>query len=217
VATHTQIRTPLNAVSGATALLADTPLNGEQRELVALLEAGTAHVVLIVEDILLHGALASGAFPVKREPLALRSGVLEPAWRMVAMQHAARARVAALRVTRVVDADVPDVVMGDATRLTQVLTNLLGNSVKFTPPGCSIHLHVSVVVADGVQQQALEGAKQQQQRVTPAPDEAAAETAAAAKPPQRWLRFEVRDTGIGIAPGARSACVLGAAAPTRSS
>jgi hypothetical protein len=44
-----EIRTPLNAVGGASALLADTPLNSEQRELVALLEAGTAHVVLIIE------------------------------------------------------------------------------------------------------------------------------------------------------------------------
>jgi signal transduction histidine kinase len=87
--THAQIRTPLNAVSGATALLAGTRLDGEQRELVALLEAGTAHVVLIVEDILLHGALASGTFPVKREPLALAAAVLQPAWRMVSMQHSA--------------------------------------------------------------------------------------------------------------------------------
>jgi signal transduction histidine kinase len=47
--TCTQIRTPLNAVSGATALLVDTPLNGEQQELVALLNAGTGHVVSIIE------------------------------------------------------------------------------------------------------------------------------------------------------------------------
>ena len=45
-----EVRTPLNAVSGATALLAGTPLSDEQRELVALLEAGTAHVVLIIDD-----------------------------------------------------------------------------------------------------------------------------------------------------------------------
>ena len=142
-----EIRTPLNAVAGATALLAGTALDAEQRDLVALLEAGTAHVVLIVEDILLHGALMSGSFPVRRERLALAANVLDPAWRMVAMQHAQRAKVATLRMSRTVDADVPPVLMGDATRLTQVLTNLYANSAKFTPAGGSIHLHVSVIAA----------------------------------------------------------------------
>jgi signal transduction histidine kinase len=177
-------------VSGATALLAGTRLDGEQRELVALLEAGTAHVVLIVEDILLHGALASGTFPVKREPLALAAAVLQPAWRMVSMQHAQRDKVATLRVTRTVDAAVPAVLLGDATRLTQVLTNLLGNSVKFTPAGGSIHLQVSVVTDDE------DGAAEQHAAAAP---EAASRA--------RWLRFQVRDTGIGLAAGARSACV----------
>ena len=130
-----QIRTPLNAVSGATALLAGTRLDGEQRELVTLLDAGTAHVVCIVEDILLHGSLTSGTFSVKREPLALAAAVLEPAWRMVMMQQSQRAKLATLRVSRAVDAAVPPVVLGDATRLTQVLCNLVGNAVKFTPSG----------------------------------------------------------------------------------
>lgn len=142
-----EIRTPLNAVAGATALLAGTALDAEQRDLVGLLEAGTAHVVLIVEDILLHGALVSGSFSVRREPLALAANVLDPAWRMVAMQHAQRAKVATLRVTRTVDADVPPVLLGDATRLTQVLTNLWSNAAKFTPAGGSIHLHVSAIAA----------------------------------------------------------------------
>jgi signal transduction histidine kinase len=176
-----EVRTPLNAVAGASALLAGTALDGEQRELVALLEAGTAHVVLIIEDILLHNALASGSFPVKREPLALAGGVLDPAWRMVAMQRAARAKVATLRVARTVDLGVPARVVGDATRLTQVLTNLLGNSVKFTPEGGAIALHVSVVAE--------------------APGAAAAPEMA---PTQRWLRFQVRDTGIGLTAGARA-------------
>ncbi len=70
-------------MGGATALLSGTPLNEEQRELVALLEAGTSHVVLIIEDILLHGALVSGAFRVARERLELARVVLDPAWRMV--------------------------------------------------------------------------------------------------------------------------------------
>ena len=125
-----EIRTPLNAVGGATALLGGTPLNEEQRELVALLEAGCAHVILIVEDILLHGSLVSGAFNVARERVSLSRAVLDPAWRMVAMQPAARAKMESLHLSRDVAADVPPVIIGDATRLTQVIVNLLANSVR---------------------------------------------------------------------------------------
>ncbi len=188
----------MNAVSGATALLAGTRLDGEQRELVALLEAGTAHVVLIIEDILQFGALTSGTFRVKREPLALRRAVLEPAWRMVAMQHAQRAKVATLRVSREVEDGVPAAVLGDATRLTQVLTNLLGNSVKFTPAGGAIHLRVSVIAEEDA------GAAAEPHAETE-PLQAATAAASAAHQQQRWLRFQVRDTGIGLAPGARAA------------
>ena len=207
-----EIRTPLNAVSGATALLGGTKLDDEQRELLTLLEAGTAHVVLIVEDILLHGALVSGNFSVRREPLALEAAVLDPSWRIVSMQHAQRAKVASLRMTRAVDADVPPMLLGDATRLTQILCNILGNSVKFTPAGAcvaalllrsaggaadasgaggSIHLHVSIITDAA---RGCNGSAEQQQPT-------AAETEASSQ--QRWLRFQVRDSGIGLAAGAR--------------
>jgi signal transduction histidine kinase len=185
-------------VSGATALLAGTRLDGEQRELVALLEAGTAHVVLIIEDILHFGSLSSCTCPVKREPLALRSAVLEPAWRMVAMQHAQRTKVAALRVSREVGEGVPAAVLGDATRLTQVLTNLLGNSVKFTPAGGAIHLRVSVIAEE-------EGGTVAELHAAASEPQQAAAVVASSRQQQRWLRFQVRDTGIGLAPGARAA------------
>lgn len=131
-----EIRTPLNAVGGATALLGGTLLNEEQRELVALLEAGCSHVICIIEDILLHGSLMNGAFTVAREPVDLSRAVLDPAWRMVAMQPAVRAKLDSLRLSRSVAEDVPLEIYGDATRLTQVVVNLL--SVRTCNPfACS--------------------------------------------------------------------------------
>ena len=201
-----EIRTPLNAVSGAAALLAATSLDVEQRELVALLEAGTTHVVLIVDDILIAGALASGAFAVARERLRLAARVLDPAWRMVAMQHTQRAKLQSLRLSRTVAEDVPEEIVGDSTRLTQgmlmhgaqqcclnsdalatllfvVITNIMSNSIKFTPAGGAITLHIDVTLEPPA-------------RCAPAPG------AVGQQPPARWLRFRVTDTGIGIAAGA---------------
>jgi signal transduction histidine kinase len=187
-----EIRTPLNAVSGAAALLAATTLDGEQRELVTLLEAGTAHVVLIVEDILLAGALASGAFAVARERLRLETVVLGPAWRMVLMQRSQQTKLRALRLSRGVADDVPVEIVGDCTRLTQVLTNILSNSIKFTPEGGAIQLQVDVT-----------------DEPPPGwvPQPAVAAAAAAEQQAPRWLRFRVSDTGIGISAGALRAAL----------
>ena len=186
-----EIRTPLNAVGGATALLSGTPLNEEQRELVALLEAGCSHVIVIVEDILLHGSLVSGAFSVARERVTLARSVLDPSWRMVAMQPAARTKMVTLHLSSVVAPDVPPVVLGDATRLTQMIVNLLANSVKFTPAGGSIELLVDVVDEAPASVSAAAPAA-----IEDGPSEHSPSMAA---PWQgRWLRFRVRDTGIGV-------------------
>ena len=79
-----EIRTPLNAMSGAAALLAGTsPLNEEQRSLLALLDAAADSVIKIIDDILQTSALSSGHFPILREPILLSRDVVEPAWRMM--------------------------------------------------------------------------------------------------------------------------------------
>jgi signal transduction histidine kinase len=134
-----KIRTPLNAVQGATTLLQDTsPLTDEQRELLALLDAGSAHVVLIVEDILLHGALNSGKFPVVQERLTLLSSVIEPAMITLALQPSMQDKLERITLTRTVAPDVPVAIMGDASRLLQVLINLLRcasvHSSRVPPP-----------------------------------------------------------------------------------
>ena len=91
----------------------------------------------LVFAVLMHGALASGAFSVAREPLELGRSVLDPAWRMVVSQGAQRTKLESLRLTRTVAPEVPTVLLGDATRLVQVVTNLLTNAVKVSHPPCS--------------------------------------------------------------------------------
>ena len=170
-----EIRTPLNAMSGATALLAGTsPLNDEQRSLLQLLDAAAENVCYIVDDVLQHSALTSGKFPVSMEPLRLRRDVLDSSFRMITLQPSRRDKLAQLQLTRNVDADVPECITGDSTRLIQVLTNLMSNSVQFTKEGGSIGLHVDVT--------------------TTAP----ADAPPADVPVARWLRFRVIDTGIGV-------------------
>lgn len=130
-----EIRTPLNALLGAAQLLADTEMNGEQVELMELLAAGANHVVLIVDDILNYGAIQSGNFPLAFEPLDVARAVVEPAWRMIGMSRTHKEKLRTLKLRKSIAPDVPAVIVGDAPRLVQVLTNLLNNSIKFTNEG----------------------------------------------------------------------------------
>ena len=174
-----EFRTPITAVSGAAALLLNTaPLSGEQRELLDLLQAGADQVVLIVEDLLLTGALSSGNFPIKPAAVALRGGVVEPAFRMARLA-AARAKPA-LRLSCAVAEAAPRLVRADAQRLTQVLTNLLSNALKFCAPDGAVALSVDVADEPPAALLALLG-----------PDAARA---------TRYLCFRVEDTGCGIDP-----------------
>ena len=97
---------------------------------------------------------------------------------MVSFQHRLRDKLATITFTRIIAPDVPELIMGDATRLLQVLSNLLSNSSKFTPEGGRITLMVDI------------------QRFAPQG------LAVAEPPPEAWLRFRVQDTGVGLAKGA---------------
>ncbi len=98
---------------------------------------------------------------------------------MISFQQRLRDKLATITFTRVIAPDVPETIMGDSTRLLQVLSNLLSNSSKFTPEGGAITLSVDI------QRDAPAGLE-----ATEPPPEAA------------WLRFRVQDTGIGLAKGA---------------
>ncbi len=144
-----EIRTPMNGVLGVAELLADTPLSAQQAEYVdTIIESGKA-LLEIINDILDLAKLQSGKTVVEARPFALAEcidGVLR-----VLRPTAARK---GLELVFAPPADAPTV-LGDEGKLRQILMNLVGNAVKFTPAGrVTLHLRcgpggaVEIDVAD---------------------------------------------------------------------
>ena len=161
-----EIRTPMNAVVGFTHLLQSTPLNAEQREYLNLIEQGGGDLLVIIDDVLDLSKITSGRLDLEEAPCA----VAELAAHICSLlQPQAQKKGITLQWSRA--PDTPEVIVGDSVRLGQILTNLVGNALKFTERG-----GVEVQVARGQPAGVAESARG-----------------------RCVLEFRVRDTGIGIA------------------
>lgn len=138
-----EIRTPLNAISGAVALLRDTEMNAEQRELIDMLDAGSSHVILVVEDVLSMSHVDSEQFAVAPEPCDPMGDIVTPAWNMVILNQRMHDRIRLLRLTRTEATNIPHRMVLDAGRVTQIIINMMNNAIKFTPAGGEVELAVS--------------------------------------------------------------------------
>ena len=166
-----EIRTPLNALVGLSHLCLQTPLSGKQRDYISKIEVASQSLLGLVNNVLDFAKVDADALVLESEPFSLRA-VLARVDAIVGDT----ARVKGLALHMEIDEALPTYLQGDALRLQQVLTNLVGNAVKFTPSG-SVRVTVERDTEDSGQlEHATEDRESRRIRVA----------------------FRVIDTGIGV-------------------
>lgn len=125
-----EIRTPMSGVLGMTELLLDTPLTPSQREYANTIQASSNTLLRILNDILDHSKMEAGKFSVVEEPFDLATLLAECLELFKGMADGKH-----LELIATIDPALPVKVIGDPTRLRQVISNLLRNSIKFTQNG----------------------------------------------------------------------------------
>jgi signal transduction histidine kinase/CheY-like chemotaxis protein len=125
-----EVRTPLNAILGMSGVLVDSNLNPEQREYLEAIRASSEGLLVIINDILDLTKMESGKLKLEQIPFSI-DHALKPVMRGFGV----KAQQKNIQLTIERDVTIPDYLKGDPTRLVQVLSNLISNSIKFTNEG----------------------------------------------------------------------------------
>ena len=128
-----ELRTPLNGVIGFTRQMLKTDLSATQTDYLQTIERSANNLLTIINDVLDFSKLEAGKLVLEHIPFALRETLDE-----VVVLLAPSAHDKGLELTLDVHNDVPEQVIGDSLRLQQIITNLLGNAIKFTDTGCIV-------------------------------------------------------------------------------
>ena len=173
-----ELKTPLNSVIGFTELSLDHAADEEQREYLQAVLRSARSLVQLIDSVLDFAKLENGQMAPNAVTFSLEDFLDECVDFLVV-----RAKSKGLEVSFREDADVPDAIIGDKSRFSQILTNLLDNAVKFTERG-RVRLHVEVAKGPAIS--------------SPAPSPPRNRGIATSEYESIDLRFVIEDTGIGI-------------------
>ncbi|TLX77182.1 response regulator [Labilibacter sediminis] len=125
-----EIRTPMNGIIGATELLSNTEMTAEQNNVVSIISRSCENLLNIINDILDFSKIEAGKMKIEPYPFNIRSTI-----DYLMDQMSFKTNEKGIELISNVEQTIPSILIGDESRLIQVLINLLGNSIKFTSEG----------------------------------------------------------------------------------
>ena len=136
-----ELRTPLNGVIGFTRQLFKTQLSLHQRDYLSTIEHSAKNLLSIINDILDFSKLEAGKLTLENIPFNIREMVNDTVTLLAPSAHDKH-----LELSLLVSQPIPDLVAGDPLRLQQIVTNIVGNAIKFTEQGM-VNIHVSMILS----------------------------------------------------------------------